>query len=213
MDEARLTLPAIVLASVRQGGDEPEIRQCCGVGRELRHEEQVRPGACAVEEADRTLLAAGDVVAQDRPERRHPGAAADQDQRPGAPLAAETGAVWPFGDDGVAGLEPAGQQRGEGAVRILLDDEVERRAAIGRAGHRVGPRHAVARHLQVDILPGPEADRRLQLDRQLADVLGQRGDRGHGAGKRLHGDGPAQKVLVVVQELDGQVAECQGAAQ
>ena len=72
MDEAGLPVPLTIRFRVRQRRDELEILQLRRDRCQLLKVEEVgaRPGP--VEEPDRSLLFACDVIGQDRPQRRHP---------------------------------------------------------------------------------------------------------------------------------------------
>ena len=59
-----------------------------GIGN-LFDVEQVRPGAGTVKEVHRTIFAAGDMVVQDRPDRRHARPCGHQNYRSGSSFAAE----------------------------------------------------------------------------------------------------------------------------
>ena len=67
------------------------------------------------------------------------------------------------------------EQRGESAVRVALDDELAawsaRVGAFAIENERVMPR---AGDGDVDILAGPELQRRVQLYLEQPDVVGQR---------------------------------------
>ena len=85
---------------VRQRGNEFEVLAASPRWRRVPSSiEQIGPRAGAIEEPNRPLLAALDVIGQDRPERRHARAAADQQHRPGALLAPKAGSVGSLGDE------------------------------------------------------------------------------------------------------------------
>src|SRR6202022_2584662 len=96
-DETGPPLPLVGGLRVRQRRNEFEVGQLAGDGRQLVQQEQVRARACSVEETDGALFAAFDMIGQNRPQRRHAGASANQNHGAGALLTAETSAVRPLG--------------------------------------------------------------------------------------------------------------------
>src|SRR5258707_67986 len=113
MDEADLPAPVIAGFGMRQSRNEAEIRQlrrkCC----KLVEVKEIALRAGSVEEAHGPLLAAFDMVPEDRPERRHARSAADHQHRLHPAFASETSAVGSFGQQPVAGLQTAVELRRE----------------------------------------------------------------------------------------------------
>ena len=71
MNETDLTAPIIVRGGVRQSRNEFKVRQSRRDGGDFVEHEQIRVRSRAVEEANRSLLAAMDMIGKDRPKRRH----------------------------------------------------------------------------------------------------------------------------------------------
>src|SRR6202042_719247 len=80
-DQTSLSLPLLVLAAVRQGGDESEVGQALGQLFELLEVEQILGPAGPVVIDRRTGAALLGERAQQRQDRRHARAAADEQQR------------------------------------------------------------------------------------------------------------------------------------
>src|SRR5215472_9122955 len=85
--------------------------------------EQIAFRAGPVEEANRTLLTALHMIAQDGPEGRHPRSPTHQQHRAGLPFAAKARAVGPLGRQPVSRLKSAVEQRGKRTVWISFDNE------------------------------------------------------------------------------------------
>src|ERR1700736_4909255 len=105
VDETGLSLPLVGGLRVRQRRNESEVGKLAGDGRQLVQQEQVRARTCSIEETNGPLFAALDMIGENRPQRRHAGAPADQNHGAGTLLSTEARAVWPLGDKLVAGLQ------------------------------------------------------------------------------------------------------------
>ena len=207
-DQAGLAGPAV--AVLRARGDEA-ARQA----GQLLQVEQVGLGARAVVVGRLAVAARLGQRPQQREDRRHAGAAADEQQPAGGAGSKREDPVGPGDRQLVAGLDGAvGQQAGEAPARVELDHELEL-AGVG-VGHRErAVVLLVAGDRDVDVLAGLEDERLVVLDAEVQppDVAGELLDGLDPGRHRPDRRARLQDLLVVVDQLDLEVRVRVGPAQ
>jgi hypothetical protein len=207
-DQADLAVPGLVRVGLGQCRHEREVRKLLREGVELLLEAQVllRPGAVVVRRLARAVLLGE--RPQHREDRRHPGAAPDEDDVRVAAVAQREDTERSHQVELVTDRDLGVQEMGELPVGVAPDHELELATLLARGvGHREGAGLLAARDLDVDVLTGPEGDlgRFGQLHDEVPHVVGDVLVGDHLGLDLLDGVAGPQHLLVVVEELDGDV--------
>src|SRR5207342_162948 len=134
--EADLALPAVAVGRLRQRWHVAETRQRLLEGSQLLLEAQVLAAPGSVVVGGLTADASLDQRPQQAEDRRHAGAAADEDQVAVAALAEGEDTEWAGDVEPVADGQPGVQKVREQPVRIDPDHELELAGVpAGRVGH------------------------------------------------------------------------------